>query len=191
MGDCPNFFNLCTLRNHFARALNRITSPQSKVNGWAGFVLSPTMYSLIDLMPFNMALLNLPNNSGVPKLPKVKTNNGSIVPYTRKKMLRITAAFQRQKNYYNTACNIYCAVYDTLDAHINDAFKISPATTPPTMGWNASMTINNIFNQMMWSYGRLTPDAMRQNMMTFLSPYNTQDPPELFSSAAQSVKKLP
>ncbi len=32
---------------------------------------------------------------------------------------------------------------------------------------------------MMKTYGRPTPDTMRQNMMTFLSPYNSQDPPEI------------
>jgi hypothetical protein len=32
---------------------------------------------------------------------------------------------------------------------------------------------------MMKMYGHSTPDAMRQNMMTFLSPYNLQDPPEI------------
>jgi hypothetical protein len=149
------------------------------------------MYLLIDPTPFNMALLNLPNNLGVPEFPEVKTNNGSVVPYTRKKLLCITAAFQCQKNYYNTACNIYCAVYDTLDVHINNAFKIAPTTALPTMGWKALMTINGIFDQMMWTYGCSIPDAMRQNMMTFLSPYNPQDSPNFFSSAAQSVKKSP
>ena len=66
-----------------------------------------------------------------------------------------------------------------LDAHIDGAFKVAPTTTPPTIGWNLSMTLNNIFDQMMRTYGRPTPNAMRQNMMTFLSPYNPQDPPEL------------
>ncbi len=48
LGDWPNFFNLQALRNHFARTLKRITCPQSPVNGWAGFVLTPVMYALID-----------------------------------------------------------------------------------------------------------------------------------------------
>jgi hypothetical protein len=41
----PNFFNLQTLRTHFA-------CPQSSVNGWAGAVMSPEMYALIDNTPF-------------------------------------------------------------------------------------------------------------------------------------------
>jgi hypothetical protein len=41
------------------------------------------------------------------------------------------------------------------------------------------MSLNDIFNQLMKMYGRPTPDAMRQSMMTFLAPYNPQDPPEI------------
>jgi hypothetical protein len=93
-------------------------------------------------------------------------------------MLRITTTFTCQKNYYNTACNIYRAVYNTLDANVDNAFKVAPPTTPPIIGWNMSMLLNNIFNQMMKTYGHPMPDAMCQNMMTFLSPYNPQDPPE-------------
>ncbi len=135
LGDCLNFFNLRALQNHFARTLKLITCPRSPVNGWAGFVLTPVMYALIDPKPFNLKLLNLPTTTGVPKFPPIYAADGTtIIPYTREQTLRITAAFTRQKNYYDTACNIYCAVYDTLDTHVNDAFKVAPPTNPPTIG---------------------------------------------------------
>ncbi len=160
--------------------LKRITCPQSPVNGWAGFVLTPAMYALIDPKPFDLKLLNMPTTTGVPKFPPIYTADGTtVIPYTREQTLRITAAFTRQKNYNNTACNLYCAVYDTLDAHVDDAFKVAPPTNPPTIGWNASMLLNEIFDQLMKTYGCLMPNAMRQNMMTFLAPYNPQDPPEI------------
>jgi hypothetical protein len=134
------------------------------------------MYSLIDPKPFDLNLLNLPTITRVPGFPPIYAADGTtVIPYMREQTLRITATFTHQKNYYNTACNIYRAVYDTFDAHINDAFKVAPPTTPPTIGWNASMLLNDIFDQMMKMYGRPTPNAMRQNMMTFLSPYNPQD----------------
>jgi hypothetical protein len=136
------------------------------------------MYSLIDLKPFNLKLLNLPTTTGVPKFPPIYAVDGTtIIPYTCEQTLHITASFTRHKNYYNTACNIYRTVYNTLNAHINDAFKVAPPPTPPTIGWNALMLLNNIFDQLMKTYGHPTPDAMRQNMMTFLSPYNPQDLP--------------
>ena len=57
LGNRPNFFNLRALCNHFARALKRIPCPQSTVNGWAGMVLSPAMYALIDPTPFDIRVL--------------------------------------------------------------------------------------------------------------------------------------
>jgi hypothetical protein len=180
LGNRPNFFNLRALQSHFARALKRITCPQSTVNGWAGMVLTPAMYTLINPKPFNLKLLMLPTSTGVPEFPPIYAFDGkTVIPYMRVQMLCITATFRHQKNYYDTACNVYCAVYDTLDAHIDNAFKVAPPTTPPTIGWNASMSLNDIFDQLMKTYGRPMPDAMRQNMMTFLAPYNPQDPPEI------------
>jgi hypothetical protein len=41
------------------------------------------------------------------------------------------------------------------------------------------MLLNDIFDQLMKTYGRPTPNAMQQNMMTFLAPYNPQDLPEI------------
>jgi hypothetical protein len=126
------------------------------------------MYSLINLKPFDYELLKLPTTTGVPKFPPIYATDGTTVaPYMSNQTLCITATFTHQKNYYNTACNIYRAVYDTLDAHVDNAFKVAPPTTPPTVDWNASMFLNNIFDQMMKMYGHPMPDAMRQNMMTF------------------------
>ena len=151
--------------------LKRITCPQSPVNRWSGFVLTPAMYALIDPKPFDLKLLNLLTTTRVPKFPPIYAANGmTIIPYTHKQTLRITKAFTHQKNYYDTVCNVYRAVYSTLDAHINDAFKVAPPTNPPTIGWNASMSLNDIFDQLMKSYGHPMPNAMQQNMMTFLAP---------------------
>jgi hypothetical protein len=131
LGDRPNFFNFRALQNHFACMLKWIAYPQSQVNRFAGFVLTPSMYSLIDPKPFDLKLLNLPTTNGVPECPPIyAADSTTVVPYTREQTLRIIATFTHQKNYYDTACNIYHAVYDTLNAHIKDAFKIAPPTTP-------------------------------------------------------------
>jgi hypothetical protein len=61
LGDRPNFFNLPALQTHFSCVFKWISCPQSQVNGWAGFVLTPSMYALIDPKPFDLGRLNLPN----------------------------------------------------------------------------------------------------------------------------------
>ncbi len=52
------------------------------------------------------------------------------------------------------------------------------------------MLLKNIFYQMMKTYGRPTPDAMRQNMMNFLSPYNPQDLPEILFKHCNNCQEV-
>jgi hypothetical protein len=135
------------------------------------------MYALLNPNPFNtgMQLKIL-----IPNFPPIYATDGStVIPYTHEQMLKITVKFVRKKKYHNTATNIYCACYGVLDTHINNAFKVAPSTNPPTVGWNTSMSLNKIFDQLMKRYSCPIPDAMCQNMMTFLALHNPQDPPEL------------
>ena len=132
IGDRPNCFNLRALRNHFARKLKNLECPQSRINGWLGFVLSPPMYSLIDPNPWRMDVLNMA--SIVPEFPPRFEPDG-ITPkaYSREETMNITTRHTIQQNYHLTAQNIYRGVYDALDAHVDDAFKVAPKTTPPTI----------------------------------------------------------
>jgi hypothetical protein len=81
-------------------------------------------------------------------------------------------------------------VYNALDMHVDNAFKVAPSTIPPTIGWNVSMSLNQIFDQLMKTYGQPTPDVMRQNMTTFLSPYNPQDPPEILFKRCADCQEI-
>ncbi len=42
----------------------------------------------------------------------------------------------------------------------------------------------------MKTYGQPTPDAMRQNMTTFLSPSNPQDPPEILFKQCADCQEI-
>jgi hypothetical protein len=106
-------------------------------------VLTPDMYVLISAKPFTneMELKTL-----IPNFPPIFESDGTtIIPYTCEQTLKVMAEFAHKKNYYDTACNIYPAVYNTLDMHVNDVFKVAPSTIPPTIRWNASMSLNEIF----------------------------------------------
>jgi hypothetical protein len=52
------------------------------------------------------------------------------------------------------------------------------------------MTLNNIFNQLMTTYGKPTPDAMRQNNLNFLAAYNPQEPPELLFKRCTDCQEI-
>jgi hypothetical protein len=74
--------------------------------------------------------------------------------------------------------------------HVNDAFKVAPVTNPPSTGWNGLMSPNDIFNQLQGMYGKPMPDAMRQNNLTFLAPYNPQEPPKLLFKRCSDCQEI-
>ena len=48
----PDFSKLCALRKHMVKALKQLVCPQSAIHGWAGMVLSPMVYALLEPNPF-------------------------------------------------------------------------------------------------------------------------------------------
>jgi hypothetical protein len=155
LNPCPNFFNIRELKSHFARALKKIPCPQSPVFGWAGAVMSPEMYILIDPTPFH---LNTAPTTATPAYPIKYNPEGVMVSYTYEEKSTIDTNFSMVKNYFKTRTNIYHACYDMLNLHINDAFKVALPTNPPTTGWNATMSLRNFFDQLaVTPYGKPTP----------------------------------
>jgi hypothetical protein len=104
LNPCPNFFNICKLRSHFARALKKIPHPQSPVKGWARAVMSPEMYILIDPTPFH---LNIAPTTATLAYPIKYNPEGVIVSYTHEEKSTIDAKFSMVKNYFETWKNIY------------------------------------------------------------------------------------
>jgi hypothetical protein len=89
----PTFFNLRALRTHFSRALKKVPCPQSAVNGWAGAVLMPAMYALIETNPFNW---RINPRMAVPDFPACFATlpdgtQGAALPYSCKEILTIMA----------------------------------------------------------------------------------------------------
>ncbi len=79
----------------------------------------------------------------------------------------------------DTGVNVCRACLDILDTHISNVYKTAPAGSPHTIGWNSTMLPNKIFDQLMLTYGKPTPDAVRKNNAMLFSAYNPQDPPKL------------
>jgi hypothetical protein len=108
----PNFFNICKLKSHSARALKKIPCPQSSVNGWARAVMSPEMYIPIDPTPFH---LNILQTTATPAYPIKYNLEGIIVPHMRKKKSVIGTKISMVKNYFKMWKNIYQTCYDMLN----------------------------------------------------------------------------
>ena len=82
LNPCPNFFNIHELSSDFAREVKKIPCPQSPVNGWAGAIMSPEMYVLINANLFH--LINAPTTA-TPAYPIKYNPDGAIVPYMPKR----------------------------------------------------------------------------------------------------------
>jgi hypothetical protein len=80
--------------------------------------------------------------------------------------------------------NIYCTAYNTLDSYIGNAYKVAPPTSPPTM------TLKEIFDQLMVTYGKPTPDVMHQHNLNFLAPYNPQHPPKILFKRCMDCQEI-
>jgi hypothetical protein len=80
------------------------------------------------------------------------------------------------------------ACFRMLDENIADQFKVS--NIPTLIGWNASMTIQKILNQLDGMYGK--PDTMTliTNDTHFQSPFNSVDAPESLFYKIQQCQKI-
>ena len=161
------------------RALQRLSCPQSNVLGWSGFVMARPMYMLLSLAPFI-----LPNDPGpqavyyppqtpimnaagdAPKLDAVGNLQYPPLPVlSRATLATIDARYARARNYWRTYLNIKRACYNMLDDTVDDGFKVS--NDPALTGWNPSMNIINMLDQLVTTYGRPMPMALLQNDTLF------------------------
>jgi hypothetical protein len=150
------------------------------------------MYALIDTNPFN---LRIDPRTTVPDFPArfatlPNGTQGAALPYSCKEILTITAEHTLAKNYYETGVNVCHACFNVLDAHIANAYKTAPATTPSTTSWNLTTLPNEIFEQLMLTYGKPTPNVMCQNNLTFIAAYNPQDPPKLLFKPCADFQEI-
>ncbi len=90
----------------------------------------------------------------------------------------INSSFVRARNYWLSYQNIKQAYCNMLNNGIDDAFKFSPNSD--LTGWNPSIKIIKIMDQLVTTYGRPTPIALLQNDTLFCSVYSPLNVPEIF-----------
>jgi hypothetical protein len=77
--------------------------------------------------------------------------------------------FEGNKNYYLSFININRACFRMLNDNIADQFKVS--NTPNMMGWNSSMTVCLILEQLENSYGKPNTMLLFHNNTLFRCPF--------------------
>jgi len=167
----PKLTNLHALRCNLQHTLQHLVNPQNNVLGWSGLVMSQPMYQMLSTSPFHLpsdpgpqaiyywARVPILDVNGDPELDA--TGSPTYVPVPaldRATQAMIDADFVLRQNYWHSYLNIKRACYNVLNETINDAFKFSP--DPNLTGWNPSMEIIDILEQMTTTYGRPTPTAL-------------------------------
>ena len=171
----PDFNRLRALRQHIVRALRQLTCPQSHIHGWSGLAITPAMYLLLEPQPF-VEPVNPGDTAVYPQ----------FAPPATIKM--IDAQFVRDKNYYLSFRNINRACFRMLNDTVSDQFKVS--NTPNLTGWNSTMSVLDILEQLDTSYGK--PDTMTLfgNDTLFRSPFPATDAPEMLFYRIEQCQEI-
>jgi hypothetical protein len=98
------------------------------------------------------------------------------------------AIFLRNKNYYLSYKNINCACFKMLDENVQLQYKVSNMTT--MTGWNATMSVRLILEQLEGSYGKPNMMTIHQNDLLFRSPLLPSEAPEMLFYCIEQCQKI-
>jgi hypothetical protein len=129
----PDFSKLPMLRRFVIKALNQLQCPQSFIHGWAGLLLAPHVYALLEVTPF----------AAPPDPGPTAVHTPFAMPAAMK---MINNAFVCDSNYFKLLKNIHHACFCMLNELVPNQFKVS--NTPKLTGWNSTMSIHEILTQL-------------------------------------------
>ncbi len=172
---CPDFTRLRALRRHMIKVLRQLSCPQSAIRGWAGLVMHPTMYALIKKVSFQ-----------VPKDPGNVTTLPSLAALAAIKISK--CLFKREKTYFMSYKNIYCGCFKMLNDNIANDFKMSP--NPHLIGWNSTMSTQDILNQLELAYGRPSGHELLHNDTLFRLPFCATEAPKCLFWKIEQCQKI-
>ena len=159
----PNFFCLRAFRRHIVDVMKQIPHPGYPQHGWAGMVLQPAIFALI-----NATMFAPPPNPGLIAIyPQFE-----LQPAIR----MADSQFKIDKNMYKTYNNVHRAVYKLLTDNVLPQYQAS--TTPGLTGWDATMSIIDIFAQLDATFGKPDAQAILINEAKFRAPLLPMETPE-------------
>jgi hypothetical protein len=161
-----NFTNIRALQKHIVQALAQLSCPQSAIHGWSGLAMDPASYLLLEGAAFT-----------IPLDPGPTAIFPGDVAVAQTVMKATQATFDRDKNYFLSYKNITRACFRMLDANVLAQFKVS--NNPTLTGWNLTMSIIFILNQLQVSYGKPNMITLHTNDTLFRSPMPAGDLPEM------------
>jgi hypothetical protein len=159
----PNFFHLRVFRRHIIDVMKQIPHPGYPQHGWAGMVLQPAIFSLVNAVPFVP-----PPNPGLIAV---------YLPFALTPAIKmIYNQFKINKNMFKTYTNIHQAIYKLLMDNVLPQYQAS--NTPGLTGWDTTMTIIDIFSQMDTMFRKPDAQAILINNAQFWAPLQSAETPE-------------
>ncbi len=140
----PNFKQVRVLCRHFEQALQCLPCPQNTLHRWKGMVMARELYAL--LTPNAFYLPNNPGNAAVYACPTLEGQPVDNTPLMQTEQAMIHTHFAHEKHYFLLMRNIERACFTTLDASINDAFKVS--NNLAIQGWHSGMQVIDTLDQL-------------------------------------------
>jgi hypothetical protein len=171
----PDFYKLQALRQHIVQALKQLVCPQRPIHGWSGLATDQNVYTPLEPNPFVA-----PANPGAtPIYPQFAT------PATIKMTDNV---FKRDKNYSLSYVNMSQACFRMLGGLVLDHFKVS--NTPTLTGWNSTMTVQAILEQLEASYGKPATMTLFANDTLFRSAFPPTDSLEMLFSRIEQCQEI-
>ena len=154
--------------------MKQIPHPGYPQHGWSGMVLHPAIFALINATPFAPP----PNPGLIAVYP----------PFALQPAIRMTdSQFKIDKNLYKTYTNVHQATCKLLNDNVQPQYQAS--TRPGLTGWDATMTIIDIFAQLDATFGKLDAQAILINDANFWAPLLPMETPETLFLRQRSVRK--
>ena len=171
----PDFAKIRALRKHIVTALAQLQCPQDAVHGWSGLAVDPAAYQLLTGNVF----LIPPDPGPTAVYPAWATLNEAHT---------IDVRFLCAKNYYIMYGNIHHVCFRMLDANVSAQFKV--LNNPSLTGWNTTMSVLAILNQLQDTYGK--PDMMKifVNETLFRSPMAPSGSPEILFYRIEQCQEI-
>ncbi len=96
--------------------------------------------------------------------------------------------FLHNKNYYLSYKNINHACFKMLDENVQPQYKVSNVTT--MTGWNTTMSVRSILEQLEGSNGKPGMMTIHQNDLLFQSPFLPREAPEILFYRIEQCQEI-
>jgi hypothetical protein len=138
--------------------------------------MDAAMYAMIENVPFAIPLDPGP------------TTTYNVGFQTTQQMRASEQLWESARNYFLSYENINRACFRLLDEIVRPEYKVS--NFPGGIGWNSTMSIQDILSQLEMTFGRPSGTVLFSNNTTFTAPFNPAETPETLFRRVEECQEV-